>query len=144
MEGDLQVPEGVYRINRFNPNSQYHLSLGLNYPNKSDIIRGNKKRPGSDIFIHGKCVTVGCLPMTDEVIEEIYRVAEKSKTLSNKSIYVHIFPCRMRKDYISRFGLNAKWTPFWNELQPIYEYFEVNHEIPFVLIDEDGAYRIKK
>jgi len=78
-EGDRQVPEGVYYIDRFNPRSQYHLSLGLNYPNASDVIRGDPMAPGSDIFIHGKCVTIGCLPMTDPVIEEIYQLAELAR-----------------------------------------------------------------
>src|SRR4051812_10092789 len=56
-EGDMQVPEGVYAIERFNPNSKFHLSLGLDYPNASDRVRG--ARPfGGDIFIHGECVTI--------------------------------------------------------------------------------------
>ena len=56
-EGDYQIPEGFYHIDRFNPNSKFYLSLGLNYPNKSDRILGVKGSLGSDIFIHGSCVT---------------------------------------------------------------------------------------
>jgi len=72
MEGDYQVPEGFYYINEFNPRSSYHLSLGLNYPNLSDKILSDPERPGGEIYIHGSCVTVGCIPLTDPMIEELY------------------------------------------------------------------------
>ncbi|MCY7291418.1 MAG: hypothetical protein LH615_04475, partial [Ferruginibacter sp.] len=64
VEGDYQVPEGFYYINEFNPNSNYHLSLGLNYPNASDRILSDAIRPGSAIYIHGNCVSTGCIPIT--------------------------------------------------------------------------------
>ena len=70
MRGDYQVPEGFYYINEFNPRSTYHLSLGLNYPNSSDRILGDSLQPGGDIYIHGKCVTSGCIPIMDQQIEE--------------------------------------------------------------------------
>lgn len=57
MEGDYQVPEGFYYINELNPKSNYHLSLGLNYPNASDRILSDFERPGGDIYIHGSCVS---------------------------------------------------------------------------------------
>src|ERR1043165_8982188 len=60
MEGDYQVPEGFYMVSEFNPKSEYYLSLGLNYPNVSDRILSDIERPGSDIYIHGSCITVGC------------------------------------------------------------------------------------
>ena len=81
-EGDGRTPEGAYRINRENPNSQYHLSLGISYPNANDIAKARSmgKNPGGDIFIHGtpKVVagerdwTVGCIAVTDAEMEEIY------------------------------------------------------------------------
>ena len=71
-QGDSQIPEGFYHIDRFNPFSNYYLSLGINYPNKSDKILGNKRDPGDNIFIHGGCVTIGCLPITDDQIKELY------------------------------------------------------------------------
>jgi murein L,D-transpeptidase YafK len=58
-QGDRQVPEGIYYINRFNPSSSYYLSLGINYPNNVDKIRSKGLNPGGDIFIHGSCVTIG-------------------------------------------------------------------------------------
>src|SRR3954469_5083525 len=75
MEGDYQVPEGFYHINEFNPNSNYHLSLGLNYPNASDRLLSDSIRPGSNIYIHGNCVSTGCIPITDFPIEELYVLA---------------------------------------------------------------------
>jgi hypothetical protein len=75
MQGDRQVPEGVYRIIGLNPNSHYHLSMKLNYPNEFDLARADEEGrydPGSDIFIHGKAASIGCLAMGDEAIEELF------------------------------------------------------------------------
>lgn len=82
-EGDKQVPEGFYHIEALNPNSLFYLSLRLNYPNAFDLkiaaIEG-RDNPGSDIYIHGKTSSVGCLAMGDKVIEEIfYTVAKTGK-----------------------------------------------------------------
>ena len=75
--GDLQVPEGAYRIDRFNATSNFYLSLGVDYPNASDRILGTPGRLGGDIFIHGDCVTIGCLPITDDLIKELDEEEEK-------------------------------------------------------------------
>lgn len=143
-EGDKQVPEGVYRIDRFNPNSSYHLSLGLNYPNKSDLLRGDQSSPGSDIFIHGKCVTIGCIPLTDKIIDEVYYISELAKKRGQESIYVHIFPGIMDSIEFEKVMINSDWAAFWNELMPIYLYFENKKEIPYVLIDSSGKYSVKE
>jgi len=77
-EGDKQVPEGIYRIIGLNPNSAYHLSMKLDYPNRFDLRHAaaeGRDQPGSDIFIHGKAVSVGCLAMGDETIEELFVLA---------------------------------------------------------------------
>ena len=71
MEGDYQVPEGFYYINEFNPRSSYHLSLGINYPNASDKVLSDSIKPGGDIYIHGSCLTVGCIPIQNNQIEEL-------------------------------------------------------------------------
>jgi len=74
-EGDGQIPEGLYRIEYLNPNSSYHLSLKIDYPNAFDREKGRsdgRERLGYDIFIHGKSVTVGCIPIGDEAIEELF------------------------------------------------------------------------
>ena len=94
IQGDYQVPEGFYYINEFNPHSNYHLALGLNYPNASDKILSDSLRPGNGIYIHGSCVSVGCIPVTDQDIEEIYIIASAAKASGEDFIPVHIFPFR--------------------------------------------------
>jgi len=91
MEGDGQVPEGVYFINRFNPLSQFLLSLGLNYPNASDVVQSDSARPGGDIFIHGDRKSIGCLAMTDPVIQRIYILCLEARNGGQARIPVHIF-----------------------------------------------------
>ncbi|GBC59806.1 hypothetical protein DENIS_0747 [Desulfonema ishimotonii] len=74
-EGDRQVPEGIYRITGLNPNSSYHLSMKLNYPNAFDLKNATlegRTAPGSDIFIHGKSVSIGCLAIGDAAIEALF------------------------------------------------------------------------
>ncbi|MCT1525781.1 L,D-transpeptidase family protein [Sphingobacterium hotanense] len=88
-EGDKQVPEGQYRINRFNPKSKYHLSLGINYPNDYDK---EQQYSGSDIFIHGGTETVGCLPIGDPAIEVLYTLASFATSHGQHEIPVYIFP----------------------------------------------------
>ena len=74
-QGDRQVPEGIYRIAGLNPNSHYHLSMKINYPNEFDLFHAaqeGRANPGSDIFIHGRAASIGCLAMGDEAIEELF------------------------------------------------------------------------
>jgi hypothetical protein len=78
-QGDRQVPEGIYRIVELNPNSHYHLSMKLNYPNEFDLLHARQEArtaPGSDILIHGKAVSIGCLAMGDKAIEELFVLTE--------------------------------------------------------------------
>jgi hypothetical protein len=77
-EGDFQVPEGIYRVEYLNPNSRFHLSLRLNYPNQFDRAKGRldgRTRLGSDIMIHGNAVSIGCLAMGDEAAEDLFILA---------------------------------------------------------------------
>lgn len=78
-EGDGQIPEGIYRIEYLNPHSSYHRSMKLDYPNAWDRAKGlEDERPqlGFDIFIHGSFLTVGCIPIGDKAIEELFTVVE--------------------------------------------------------------------
>lgn len=77
-QGDKQVPEGVYRISFLNPNSRYHVSLRVNYPNEFDrrMARADgRSNLGGDIMIHGKAVSAGCLAVGDEAAEELFVLA---------------------------------------------------------------------
>jgi len=74
-EGDRQVPEGVYRLTELNPNSSYHLSMRVDYPNDFDRDRAAEDGRTSldgDIYIHGSAVSIGCLAMGDAAIEELF------------------------------------------------------------------------
>jgi len=93
-----------------------YLSLGLNYPNESDRIRGDRIAPGSDIFIHGACITVGCIPLTDPLIEEVFLMAEMARDAGQKHIPVHIFPGRMDAKRFLRRMETSDHESFWQEL----------------------------
>jgi hypothetical protein len=77
-QGDRQVPEGLYEIESLNPNSRFHLSLRVNYPNAFDrehARREGRDNPGGDIMIHGNAVSIGCLAMGDEAAEDLFVLA---------------------------------------------------------------------
>jgi murein L,D-transpeptidase YafK len=126
--GDRQVPEGWYYINRFNPRSRFHLSLGLNYPNEADRIRSAGRDPGDDIFIHGSNKSIGCLAMGDPAIEEIYELAQDMKS----RIQVLILPAR---------EIKIK-TKLDRELKVINNAFEKKQFLPKVRISQAGAYEV--
>ncbi len=89
-EGDFQIPEGIYKATFLHPNSQYHLSIKVGYPNKNDKKRAKKnniKDPGGEIFIHGSNVTIGCVPIGDHNIEELFYLVAKAG-LSNTKILI--------------------------------------------------------
>lgn len=145
MQGDYQVPEGFYYINEFNPNSNYHLSLGLNYPNASDKILADPVKPGGDIYIHGSCVTVGCIPVTDEQIDEIYILAAHAKAAGQDYIPVHIFPVRFDNKKSAEYlaGLaktDEKLKTFAARLEAAYDHFEVTRQLPVIMTDAKGEY----
>jgi murein L,D-transpeptidase YafK len=82
-EGDGQVPEGFYRITFLNPNSRYHLSLRVGYPNPTDLAQAAEEGRdpsslGGDIMIHGGAGSVGCLAIGDEAIEELFVLAART------------------------------------------------------------------
>ena len=147
MQGDYQVPEGFYYINEFKPNSNYHMSLGLNYPNASDkiICTTNKLNPGGDIYIHGSCITVGCIPIQDPQIEELYILAMSAKSNGQDFIPVHIYPVRFNNPksmaYLEK---TTKDQPglqeFAGKLKQVYDYFEKEKKLPVISIDAKGDY----
>ncbi|MGO4877794.1 murein L,D-transpeptidase family protein [Pedobacter psychrotolerans] len=144
MEGDKQTPEGFYAINVFNPMSTYHLSLGLNYPNNVDLARtGKDRKPGSDIYIHGNCVTLGCIPLTDDKIKEIYILAVEARNYGQEKIPVNIYPFKMTnenmKKYSIQFPLQAS---FWKTLQPGYLAFK-KHKKQLDINEIDGKYMLR-
>lgn len=145
MEGDYQVPEGFYYINEFNPRSNYHLSLGINYPNPSDRLLSDSVKPGGEIYIHGSCITVGCIPVQNPQIEELYVLAAHAKTQGQDFIPVHIFPIRYNNR--KSFEYLAKTTKDDQDLQrfaikikEVFDYFEENKKLPLICINKNGDY----
>jgi murein L,D-transpeptidase YafK len=139
--GDGQIPEGFYTINRFNPASEYLLSLGLDYPNTADL-RHTTPDPGGDIFIHGSDVTVGCLPITDAGIQDLYVLAVEARAAGQTDIAVHIFPFEMTAENLGR-RVASPHSPFWQGLVAGYQYFEDYHQLPCVSVDARGAYAVE-
>ena len=139
-EGDLQVPEGFYKINFFNAYSDYYLAMQVDYPNQSDKILGRKPF-GGEIMIHGNCVTIGCIPITDDKIKELYLICLFSKGAGH-DVMVHSFPFRLEKNKIEA-APSKTLLSFWNNLSIGYNYFEEKKQLPQIFIETNGAYKIK-
>ena len=110
-KGDKQVPEGVYGISFLNPDSRYHVSLRVNYPNSFDRQMADKdgrKELGGDIMIHGKNVSAGCLAMGDAAAEELFVLAA---SIGVSNIKVVIAPTDLRRN--SAPGVETAGAPQW-------------------------------
>ena len=145
-EGDLQIPEGFYHIDRFNPKSSFYLSLGINYPNRSDQILGKKGDLGGDIFLHGGCATIGCIPITDDYIKEVYWLAVQAKSKGQSKIPVHIFPTKLDigtiKHLKKKYATQETLIKFWENLQIGYQWFEKHRNLPKISVNSDVIYEL--
>ncbi len=140
IEGDRQVPEGLYSIDRFNPVSAFWLSLGIDYPNKVDLFRSINKNPGGDIFIHGDCVSSGCLPMTDDIMKEIYIIAVLARNQGQVNIPVHIYPYQFSVINNNIYNYNGSNNELWRKLEAHYIYFNKNKKLKAYYISSNGNY----
>jgi len=131
-EGDRQVPEGFYYSSQrsMNPNSTYHLAFNIGYPNEYDRAHG---RTGSFIMVHGSNVSIGCLAMTDEKIEEIYALCQAALDVGQPFFRIHIFPFRMTDTRMQQAASSTHY-PFWKNLKTGYDYFEENRTPPNVSV----------
>ena len=145
-QGDEQVPEGFYYVDSFNPVSEYHLSLHLDYPNRSDAVLGNGSALGGAIYIHGGCNSAGCLALTDDGIKEVYWLSVEAKGTGQNRIPVHIFPTRLTDEELPRLAQAFRRTPgvlrFWQGLKPGFEYFEREHRVPRMNVTGNGTYQL--
>jgi murein L,D-transpeptidase YafK len=145
-QGDGQVPEGCYYINRFNPYSNFYLSLGISYPNESDRIAGGAGNLGGDIFIHGDCVTIGCIPITNYYIEELYLICVYAKNSGQDKIPVHVFPLKLDTlgmSTLKHYFADENLIAFWQNLEQVYDRFESTHELVNYSIDGKGRYILR-
>lgn len=126
-EGDHQAPEGFYATNleNLNPDSQYHLSFNIQFPNAFDRAHN---RTGSFIMIHGDCVSEGCYAMTNSLMEEIYILTEQALKYGQREVPVHVFPFRMTDERL-RLEFTSPYYNFWRNLQTGYNFFET-HKVP--------------
>lgn len=136
-EGDRQSPEGFYFVGReqLNPNSSYHLSFNLGFPNTYERSLG---RTGSFLMVHGNCVSIGCYAMTDAGIEEIYLIVEAALNAGQEQFQVQAFPFRMTEENVRRYP-GSRWLDFWRNLKEGYDVFEATRVPPKVRAG-DGVY----
>ena len=133
LEGDRQAPEGFYYVSasRMNPNSRFHLSMNLGYPNHYDRVHG---RTGSALMIHGGSASIGCFAMTDPKIEEIYAMSDAALRNGQTFFRVHCFPFRMSEANMKKHA-RSKWDSFWSNLKAGYDFFESSNLPPDVQVE---------
>lgn len=121
-EGDRQAPEGIYTVakNQLNPNSRWHRSFNLGYPNAFDRSHG---RTGSFLMVHGGCRSIGCYAMTNDVIDEIWTLINASFDNGQRRFQVQAFPFRMSQSAMVRRKTHRQYK-FWSELKVGYDLFE--------------------
>jgi len=131
-QGDGQSPEGFYFVkpSQMNPNSSYHLSFNLGYPNAFDRAHS---RTGDYLMVHGRCVSIGCYAMTDEVIEEIWTLMSAAYDKGQPFIRVHAFPFPMTDENLAKYRDNTNFA-FWENLQSGWEWFETHKQPPNVTV----------
>ena len=108
--GDMQVPEGFYRIESLNPNSAFHLALRVNYPNEADRAQAQREgraELGGDIMIHGSNASIGCLAMGDEAAEDLFVLAGDS---SLENIEVILSPLDFRVGKVPDDEKRPRWV----------------------------------
>jgi murein L,D-transpeptidase YafK len=143
---DLQVPEGFYHISDLNPFSKYYLSMQINYPNASDSIRGVRGHLGNYIFIHGECVSSGCLAITNERIKELFVWCIEAYNSGQEQIEITIYPARLTDPIYS--GLRSRYSKFkdeislWADLKKSYDLFEQSRVPPTVKFLPDGMHEV--
>jgi murein L,D-transpeptidase YafK len=131
-QGDGQIPEGFYFVtpHQMNPQSKFHLSFNIGYPNQYDRAYN---RTGNFIMVHGSNVSVGCMAMTNRKIEEIYTLADAAFEGGQKFFRVHIFPFKMTHTAMQLNSGNS-WNSFWRELKIGYQIFENTKSPPNVTV----------
>lgn len=121
-EGDMQAPEGFYRVTlpALNPRSNYYLSFNIGYPNKYDLSLG---RSGSYIMVHGSNVSIGCFAMTDKGISEIYTMVAEALRAGQPYVPVQVYPFRMTPERMAE-EQESPHFDFWQHLLPGWTYTE--------------------
>jgi murein L,D-transpeptidase YafK len=135
--GDRQTPEGFYSVapKQMNPNSSYHLSFNLGYPNAYDRAHGGS---GSHLMVHGNCSSAGCFAMTDPAVGELYALAREAFAGGQAAFQFQSFPFRMTAAQMARHRADPH-IGFWRQLKEGFDRFEATGEEPVVKV-VDGRY----
>jgi murein L,D-transpeptidase YafK len=138
-EGDWQSPEGFYAVTaeQMNPESSYHLSFDIGYPNEYDRFFN---RSGGNIMVHGSCSSTGCFAMTNYRVEEIYALVQAALTAGQQTVAVHVFPFPLTAANLDKYR-DSPWLSFWRNLQEGYDFFERTGKVPEVRV-AGGRYLI--
>lgn len=119
----------------------------INYPNSSDRVLGVQGNLGGNICIHGSCVTIGCIPLTDEGIKELYILCIEAKNSGQSRIPVTIYPARLNPDnYIQlaqKYPEDDDRLNLWSELKTAYDLFIRDRQLPEITFLENGRHRIR-
>jgi len=120
-EGDRQAPEGFYTVRRhqLNPNSGFHLSFDLGFPNALERAQGYS---GTSLMVHGACTSSGCFAMTDAGVSEVYALAREAFAAGGESFQVQAFPFRMTPRNLARHRRNPNHA-FWSNLREGNDHF---------------------
>lgn len=131
-EGDRQAPEGMYAVGmpQIHRKGRWPRSLNIGYPNAFDRAMD---RTGSYILVHGGCSSTGCFAMTNQQMEEIYRLSEEALKQGQTHIPIHVFPFRMTESNLKAYS-DSKWQPFWRNLKDVYDVFERTRVPPQVSV----------
>lgn len=131
-EGDKKSPEGFYFVLGpwMNPWSRFRLAYNIGYPNRFDRLH---ERTGSNLMVHGKCVSSGCFAMRKD-IDELYILADAALRSGQRFFRVHIFPFEMTEKNMRRYRKN-EWFDFWKNLKEGYDLFQVFKRPPNVEVD---------
>ena len=134
-EGDGQAPEGFYYISRerMNPNSRYHLSMNMGYPNAYDQAHNCT---GDHLMIHGFSVSIGCYTMSNCSIEQIYTLVDAALNSGQSFVRVHSFPFRMTEENLEKHKESEHYD-FWVNLKQGWEWFEKYKTPPNVEVESN-------
>ncbi|MDQ4135660.1 MAG: murein L,D-transpeptidase, partial [Pseudomonadota bacterium] len=129
-QGDRQVPEGFYAVTpaQLNPNSSFHLSFDIGYPNAYDRTYGGS---GAFLMVHGACSSSGCFAMTDRGISEIYAIVREAFAGGQQAFQFQSYPFRMTAENLAKHR-SDQHIAFWRQLKEGSDRFEALREEPVV------------
>ncbi|MCH9809034.1 MAG: murein L,D-transpeptidase [Alphaproteobacteria bacterium] len=121
-QGDRQAPEGIYTVSKsqLNPASRWHRSFNLGFPNTFDRWH---RRTGSFLMVHGGCSSIGCYAVTNDAVDEIWKLVTASLNAGQKRFQVQVFPFRMTAANLAD-QTGHRWHGFWKQLKPAHDLFE--------------------